>query len=230
MKKSVLGVAVAAAIWAVGSVASAAPIDIVARETSSTTWDVFAQTQPDVTLGQIALVTPGFDAMILNLEGGASISPPDSIRNPSNGNLTITGTYDFDSRLYTSLLAAGSPETHLVTLVGGDGPKAIISGDEAFGFTALDGPLDKALDYSLTLAYADGTSVTTLGTAAPPLPVVTPPPKPVLPAPIPGPSTPPVSGGPPASAPIPEPRSVVVFASGAIIVAWAIARSRARAA
>jgi hypothetical protein len=141
MKKMVAMVAFATALM-IGGSAMAAPVDIFVRQTSATTWTIGATAQVDT--GQIALVVSGFAGMVLQ-----PLSQISALDSPFVGNLA-QATLQITSNAGSDLIPIGQPELLLATL-NGPGPFVVTSGDDGFGYTALNQALDTPLEYSLLI-------------------------------------------------------------------------------
>jgi hypothetical protein len=155
MKKMVAMVAFATALM-VGASAMAASVNIFVRESPTHVWTIGATAE--VNNGQIALFVDGFSGMTL-----APLSQISALDSPFSPQATGGATLQITSAAGSNLIPVGVSEILLATLtgqgvqgagcsVGGGVPNCgINSGDDAFGYTALDQALTGTLDYSLTI-------------------------------------------------------------------------------
>jgi PEP-CTERM motif len=125
MKKMMAMVALAAAMM-VGSVASAASVDILVEDAGSGNWTVSVRT--DIAVQAMVLQTSGFASR--TFAPTANVSPLDSP--------FVNGGLQINSPAGQNLLGAGLPYTLVATLEGGTGATTIEDGELTFGYTVLD--------------------------------------------------------------------------------------------
>jgi len=128
MKKMMAMVALAAAVM-VGSVASAAPVDILVEQTGAGSPDWTVSVRTDIAISALVLVTSGFTSRTFGPTVNVSVADSPF----SNGVLAINspGTGQ-------NILGAGLPYTLAATLLGGTGAVSITDGEVGFGYTVLD--------------------------------------------------------------------------------------------
>jgi hypothetical protein len=136
MKKMMVMAAFAAAVM-IGSVASAASVDIFVRQqTSLTDWTVSVSTDATTAMQALVLQVSGFASRVL-----APLSSISALDSPF-----VNGGLQINAPAGQNVLGAGSPETLLATLTGA-GPYVVNNGEATFGYTVLDAtgtPLDPA--------------------------------------------------------------------------------------
>ena len=157
MRKMVAMVAFAAAL-VIGGSAVAAPVDIFVTQVgppASNIWTISATASVDT--GQIALVVSGFTGMTLS-----PLSQISALDSPFVGS-AASATLQITSNAGQDLIPIGQAPLILATLTGvtnvgnppcttgGSGNCGIVSGDDGFGYTALNQALDTPLEYSLTI-------------------------------------------------------------------------------
>jgi len=130
MKKMMAMVALAAAVM-VGSVASAAPVDILVERVGGSTTDWTVSVRTDIAVSALALQTVGFTGRTFGPNPPLNVSPADSpfVGGGLQVNSPATGQ---------NILAAGLPYTLVATLTGGVDPVSITDGEVTFGYTVLD--------------------------------------------------------------------------------------------